>query len=150
MDGVRLHRLGKRLIDLARQVTTDAGDTVLTPGEVAVLEDVLKHPGSVITEIQARTGFAQSHVSTSVSRLRDQGLIVATPDPDDRRASRLRPTADGTRVLTDSHKRMVSTASSALGGWSEEELAGLASQLERLRADFATVASIPTRQEPTA
>src|SRR5882757_5195408 len=89
MDGVRLHRLGKRLIDLARQVTTDAGDTVLTPGEVAVLEDVLKHPGSVVTEIQARTGFAQSHVSTSVSRLRDQGLIVGVPDPDDRRRTRL-------------------------------------------------------------
>lgn len=89
MDGVRLHRLGKRLIDLARQVTTDAGDTALTPGEVAVLEDVLKHPGSVVTEIQARTGFAQSHVSTSVSRLRDQGLIVGAPDPDDRRRTRL-------------------------------------------------------------
>lgn len=89
LDGVRLHRLGKRLIDLARQVTTDAGDTALTPGEVAVLEDVLKHPGSVVTEIQARTGFAQSHVSASVSRLRDQGLIVAAPDPADRRRTRL-------------------------------------------------------------
>jgi DNA-binding MarR family transcriptional regulator len=89
MDGIRLHRLGKRLIDLARQVTTDAGDTVLTPGEVAVLEDVLKHPASAVTEIQARTGFAQSHVSASVSRLRDQGLIVAAPDPGDRRRTRL-------------------------------------------------------------
>ncbi|MFI9381186.1 MarR family winged helix-turn-helix transcriptional regulator [Kutzneria sp. NPDC052558] len=89
MDGVRLHRLGKRLIDLARQVTTDAGDTELTPGEVAVLEDVLKHPGSAVTEIQARTGFAQSHVSASVARLRERGLIVATPDPQDRRRTRL-------------------------------------------------------------
>ncbi|MEV6607264.1 MarR family winged helix-turn-helix transcriptional regulator [Kutzneria sp. NPDC051319] len=89
MDGVRLHRLGKRLIDLARQVTTDAGDTALTPGEVAVIEDVFKHPGSVVTEIQARTGFAQSHVSASVSRLREQGLVVAEPDPGDRRRTRL-------------------------------------------------------------
>ena len=89
MDGVRLHRLGKRLIDLARQVTTDAGDTELTPGEVAVLEDVLKHPGSVVTDIQARTGFAQSHVSVSVARLRERGLIVAAPDPADRRRTRL-------------------------------------------------------------
>jgi len=89
MDGVLLHRLGKRLIDLARQVTADAGDTELTPGEIAVLEDVLKHPGSVVTEIQARTGFAQSHVSTSVARLRERGLIVAAPDPEDRRRTRL-------------------------------------------------------------
>ena len=89
MDGVQLHRLGKRLIDLARQVTTDAGDTELTPGEIAVLEDVLKHPGTAVTEIQARTGFAQSHVSTSVARLRERGLIVAAPDPEDRRRTRL-------------------------------------------------------------
>jgi DNA-binding MarR family transcriptional regulator len=89
MDGVRLHRLGKRLIDLARQVTTDAGDTALTPGEVAVIEDVFKHPASVVTEIQARTGFAQSHVSASVSRLREHGLIEAEPDPADRRRTRL-------------------------------------------------------------
>ena len=41
MDGVRLHRLGKRLIDLAREVTTSAGDASLTPAEVAVVEDVL-------------------------------------------------------------------------------------------------------------
>ncbi len=89
MDGVRLHRLGKRLIDLARQVTTDAGDTELTPGEIAVLEDVLKHPGSVVTEIQARTGFAQSHVSASVARLRERGLLMAALDPADRRRTRL-------------------------------------------------------------
>jgi len=99
MDGVRLHRLGKRLIDLARQVATDAGDTALTPGEVAVIEDVFKHPGSVVTEIQARTGFAQSHVSASVSRLREQGLIVAAPDPADRRRTRLSVTDIAHRAI---------------------------------------------------
>ena len=78
------------------------------------------------------------------------GYVEREPDPDDRRASRLRPTEAGTRVLTDSHKRMVSTAASALEGWSDEEIAALASQLERLREDFAAVASIPTRQENPA
>ena len=53
-------------------------------------------------------------------------------------------------MLTESHNRMVSTATSALCGWSDEEIAGLASQLERLREDFAAVASIPTRQEHAA
>ena len=90
MDGVLLHRLGKRLIDLARLVTTEAGDTTLTPGEIAVLEDVLKHPDSAVGEIHARTGFAQSHVSVSVARLRELGLIEASPDPADRRRTTLR------------------------------------------------------------
>lgn len=90
MDGVRLHRLGKRLIDLAREVTTSAGDAGLTPAEVAVLEDLLKNPDSPVSDIQARTGFAQSHVSTSVARLRQGGLIETSADPQDRRRTRVR------------------------------------------------------------
>jgi DNA-binding MarR family transcriptional regulator len=92
MDGVRLHRLGKRLIDLSREVTTSAGDASLTPAEVAVIEDVLKHPESAVSEIKARTGFAQSHVSDSVARLKERGLIETPADPADRRRTRVRLT----------------------------------------------------------
>jgi len=90
MDGVRLHRLGKRLIDLSREVTTSAGDASLTPAEVAVIEDVLKHPESAVSEIKARTGFAQSHVSESVARLKERGLVETPADVEDRRRTRVR------------------------------------------------------------
>jgi DNA-binding MarR family transcriptional regulator len=90
MDGVRLHRLGKRLIDLSREVTTSAGDASLTPAEIAVIEDALKNPGSPVSEIKARTGFAQSHVSESVARLKERGLIETFADPRDRRRTRVR------------------------------------------------------------
>jgi DNA-binding MarR family transcriptional regulator len=89
MDGVGMHRLGKRLIDLAREVTTSAGDASLTPAETAVIEDALKHPGSPVSEIKVRTGFAQSHVSESVARLRERGLIETSADPADRRRTRV-------------------------------------------------------------
>src|SRR3569833_239966 len=89
MDGVRMHRLGKRLIDLSREVTTSAGDAALTPAEVAVVVDVLKHPGSAVSEIKVRTGFAQSHVSESVARLKERGLIETPPDAEDRRRTRV-------------------------------------------------------------
>lgn len=85
MDGVRLHRLGKRLIDLSREVTTDAGDARMTAGEVAVTEDVFTHPDSTVSDICARTGFAQSHVSASVARLKERGLVETATDPTDRR-----------------------------------------------------------------
>ncbi|GLY86472.1 hypothetical protein Airi02_044010 [Actinoallomurus iriomotensis] len=84
-----MHRLGKRLIDLSREVTTSAGDAQLTPAEVAVIEDVLKHPGSAVSEIKVRTGFAQSHVSESVARLKERGLIETPPDAVDRRRTRV-------------------------------------------------------------
>ncbi len=99
MDGVQLHRLGKHLIDMARDVTTQVGDASLTPGEIAVLEDALKHPGSPVSEIQARTGFAQSHVSASVARLKERGLIETTPDPADRRRTRVELAARTKRAI---------------------------------------------------
>ena len=133
MDGVLLHRLGKRLIDLARQVTTDAGDTPLTPGEVAVIEDVLKHPGSVVTEIQARTGFAQSHVSASVSRLRERGLIVAVPDPADRRRTRLTLTDIAQRAIMRRAGRPVDdTIAATVGPEKAERVLQLLEELSAL------------------
>ncbi|MQA11399.1 MAG: winged helix DNA-binding protein [Pseudonocardiaceae bacterium] len=92
MDGGQLHRLGKRLIELSSQVTGETGDLSLTPGEAAVLEDVIKHPASSISEIHQRTGFVQSHVSTSVSRLKERGLVKAETDPSDGRRTRVRVT----------------------------------------------------------
>lgn len=85
-----MHRLGKRLIELSSQVTGEAGDLSLTPGEAAVLEDVIKHPASSISEIHQRTGFVQSHVSASVSRLKARGLVKAETDPGDGRRTRVR------------------------------------------------------------
>ncbi len=90
MDGGQLHRLGKRLIDLSRQVTGEPGDLSLTPGEAAVIEDVIAHPDSTVSEIGQRTGFVQSHVSASIARLRDRGVLGTAPDPADRRRTRVR------------------------------------------------------------
>lgn len=100
MDGGQLHRLGRRLIELSAQVTGEAGDLSLTPGAAAVLEDVIKHPASSISDIHQRTGFAQSHVSTSVSRLRARGLVEALADPTDGRRTRIRVTEGTLQAIT--------------------------------------------------
>ena len=99
MDGVRLHRLGKLLIDLSREVTTRVDDTALSAAEIAVLEDVLKHPDSPVRDITARTGFAQSHVSASVLRLTDRDLLTAAPDPADRRRTLVRLAGRARRAI---------------------------------------------------
>lgn len=94
MEGGQLHRLGKRLIELSRQVTGEPGDLTLTAGEAAVLEDVIAHPGSSVGEIGHRTGFVQSHVSVSTARLAARGLIITESDPADGRRTRLRVAED--------------------------------------------------------
>lgn len=100
MDGGRLHRLGKRLIELSAQVTGENGDLALTPGEAAVLADVIKHPGGSISEIHQRTGFVQSHVSVSVSRLKKRGLVEVVTDPSDGRRTRVRIADTALRAIT--------------------------------------------------
>jgi DNA-binding MarR family transcriptional regulator len=50
-----------------------------------VLVDVSAHPGSSIGETAAHTGFRQSHVSASVARRREQGVLETYVDPDDGR-----------------------------------------------------------------
>lgn len=55
-----------------------------------VLIDVFEHPGSSIGEVTARTGFPQSHVSASVARLRDRGVLETSVDAGDGRRTLVR------------------------------------------------------------
>jgi hypothetical protein len=92
VDAGELHQLGRRLVALSRATTDDRDDLALTAGEQAVLEDVLSHPGSTVSQIQRRTGFVQSHVSASVARLRERGLVQTAADAADGRRTRVDPT----------------------------------------------------------
>ncbi|NUP64957.1 MAG: MarR family transcriptional regulator, partial [Nonomuraea sp.] len=85
MNVARMRRLGRRLVELSKAAAGETKGPPLTPGEEAVFEDVLRHPGGTVGEIQARTGFVQSHVSASVARMRERGLLRTAPDPADGR-----------------------------------------------------------------
>jgi DNA-binding MarR family transcriptional regulator len=100
MDGGEVHRLGRRLLELSAQVTGEPGDLRLTPGEIAVLEDVIRHPASSISEASQRTGFAQSHVSVSVARLKARGLAETATDPADGRRTRVRAADAAVQAIT--------------------------------------------------
>lgn len=100
VDGGQLHRLGRRLIELSRQVTGEPGDLTLTPGESAVLEDAVTHPESSVSEIARRTGFVQSHVSASVASLTSRGVLITGSDPTDGRRTRVRATDQTLKAIS--------------------------------------------------
>jgi DNA-binding MarR family transcriptional regulator len=87
MNAVDVYLLGRKLIKIAESAFTDdqqQGGGLATSVRM-VLVDISMHPGSSIGEITARTGFPQSHVSASVARLREAGVLETSVDPGDGR-----------------------------------------------------------------
>ena len=102
--------MGRRLIELSRAATAESGDPAMTPGEVAVLEDALTHADSSVSDISARTGFVQSHISTSVGRLKRRGLVDTASDPGDGRRTHVTVTDVAERAITARAGRNVDDA----------------------------------------
>ena len=112
-----MHKLGNRLVELAAEATGTPGDITLTQGETAVLEDAVEHPGSSVRTIHERTGFAQTHVSESVVRLKKRGLLATAGDsPYARLASawrsgtRVQPTDEALKAISRRQARRVDKA----------------------------------------
>jgi len=91
MERQRLHRLGRRLVELSRQVEFAPGDVRPDPAEELIIGDVMFHPSSTIGDVVTRTGFAQSYVSKCVAGLVGRGLLVTAADESDRRRTIIGP-----------------------------------------------------------
>lgn len=84
MEAAGLYRLIRQLRTVAGAATTDDPEAV-SPSSFAVIEDLVRHPDSSITQIVGRTGLVQSMVSNAVAQLRADGLLQTAADPQDRR-----------------------------------------------------------------
>jgi len=89
VNATDLFLLGRTLMGLAERALPKG---VINTSVRLVLIDVAYHPGSSISQITERTGFPQSHVSQSVAKLREIGVLETTVDPADRRRTLVRPT----------------------------------------------------------
>ena len=139
---IALYRLGRVQRAIARDALAELG------GQGFAALAVVHRGGPVrVSAVAEQLSVDLSVASRQVAALALAGYVEREPDPDDRRATRIHLTAAGTRVLRDSHRRMVSTAETALAQWSAEDVTDLAAQLERLREDFAVVASLPIQKD---
>ena len=127
-----LYQLGRRLTELAYQ-GMGGSDLDLTPSEFLVLRDLFMNGQSSISDTVARTGLAQSKVSTSVAKFRDRGWVTISPDPRDGRKT-LAEVTDAVKLEGD--RRRARSAQDALGvvlaGAEPGERQQLAGALERL------------------
>lgn len=115
MDGRQLNRLGRRLVELARQASTYPGDPIPSAGETAVLGEVVEYPGCSVRQLCERTGFVQSHVSALVAGLVERGLLRTETDPTDRRRTLVYPETPLTRGVERRRRSIDETLAAALG-----------------------------------
>jgi len=99
VNGLELFLLGRKLMKLGQEAIPPSGFHQVPASVRSVLVDVYEHPGSSVSEITARTGFPQSHVSASVTRLREAGGVITTTDPADRRRTLVSPNPEIRRGL---------------------------------------------------
>jgi DNA-binding MarR family transcriptional regulator len=100
-----------------------------------------------VSDVAHKLSVDLSVASRQLAALETAGYVTREPDPDDRRAHRVSATEEGTRVLRESHRRMVEAFGAALGAWSEDEITELAAGLDRLREDYTGTTAAPRPQE---
>lgn len=111
MDAGRLHRLARVLRQAALAATAESGDGAVSAAVIAVVEDLAHHHGATVSEVAARTGLAQSQVSTTVADLRTADVITAEVDPSDKRRALLSVVPGvGAHLLTSRAARPIESA----------------------------------------
>ena len=108
---IALYRLGLVQRSIARHALAELGSQGFT-----ALAVIHREGDARVSEVAEQLSVDLSVASRQVAALALAGYVDREPDPDDRRATRLRATELGRRVLADSHRRMVATATSALCG----------------------------------
>ena len=85
MNVAQLHKLSRRLRELALEVSGEESEERVSVSELAIVEDVANHPNTSVGDIAKRTGLAQSLVSRTVATTRDAGVFTTDADPADGR-----------------------------------------------------------------
>lgn len=98
MDPDDVNRLRIAVGRLERRLGAAAGETGLTPSQLAVLSAVIRLGRVGIGELAADQSLNPTMLSRVIGKLDAMGLIRRIPDRNDRRAAMIEPTAAGRRV----------------------------------------------------
>jgi DNA-binding MarR family transcriptional regulator len=126
-----LYQLGLVHREIARHALAELGSQGFT-----ALAVIARYGPLRIGDVAERLSIDVSVASRQAAALEQSGYVVREHDEHDRRARRVSVTETGTRVLKESHRRMVEAFSTAMATWEDDEVLALARGLDRLRADF--------------
>jgi SAM-dependent methyltransferase len=138
VNGLELFLLGRRLMKIGEDALPRTGLDEFPTSVRSIMLDVFEHPNSSVGEITARTGFPQSHVSASVARLQEAGVLVTSVDAEDRRRTLVRAAPDIPLAEGGGMPEPVDRAlAAALGTGGAEAVPEVLSALDVLRKHLA-------------
>jgi DNA-binding MarR family transcriptional regulator len=145
MEMSEIYQLGRRLTEIGYE-GMGAAALGLSTSEFLVLRDLFMNGRSANSETVARTGLAQSRVSTSVQALTKKGFLRIMTDPDDGRRTLAEVTPE---VYEEGMKRRATPAEDALdillADAEPAERSELARALERLHDILVPVPPEPVK-----
>ena len=106
--------------------------TGVTESQAELLRLVGRQPGISVCAAAAELGLAPNSASTLVSKLSADGLLVRTPDPEDRRVGRLALTAPAQRLADASRTARRAALAEVLDGLGADDTHALAAGLKVL------------------
>ncbi|AKK25521.1 MarR family winged helix-turn-helix transcriptional regulator [Mycobacterium sp. EPa45] len=109
----------------------------LTESQAELLRLVGRQPGISVSAAAAELGLAANTASTLVSKLSAEGLLVRTPDPDDRRVGRLELTPPAQKLADASRAARRAALAEALDELDEDDTRALAAGM-RVLAELTT------------
>jgi DNA-binding MarR family transcriptional regulator len=116
-------------------------DVPLDRAAVALLRQIADSEPQRPGELAHRLGVEASHVTRTAQQLEKAGYVTRVPDPDDRRAQRIRLTDAGREAIDRIRQAGARGMQAALADWSPEELRRLATLFHRMVDDFLRHAS---------
>lgn len=128
------NRLRPALLKLARELRRESHALGVTGGQVSLLIQIQRHRGIGVRDLAALERISAASMSGYVERLERAGLILRTPDPNDRRRQGLSLSAEGERVVRSVKSRRTAWLAARLEQLSPDELAALDAAVEPLLA----------------
>lgn len=127
-----IHRVMHQVRSQQYQVLRD-GPHDITHMESKVLGYFGRHPGATQSDLAGDTGRDKAQLARLVKGLRERGLLDGTPDPADRRNTRLTLTGEGQALLGTLKQQARRLAGKAVLGMSPQDQVQLQALLQRIR-----------------
>ena len=104
----------------------------LAPSQARALRVVCERPDTRVSDLAEALHIAPRSATEVADGLQERGLVERTPDPRDRRAVNLRPTAEGQRVRAEVEAARAADSRELFGRLSPADRAELARVLRAL------------------